>query len=256
MGMKTNRARQPHHPYRGRSTNWEFEIAGRTASGEFRMRGSSDIADLDLHRCLPVRHGHRYPGQRNLEVLHHVLSTAQQVYCESQNEARCLMVLEQQNDLAVVVTQPFVMLAVGGYIHYPDCAIRTGNGVLKVIDFRMRSMPGSQDPRAFDRARDLLASVGVEYELMFGPEGYAASNAEHLWSRRHPRYGFDAETRSRMLRLLARPARFDQVAVTLMPSRANRAREGLRHAMWRQEVITLDDGPFCDRMLIVRRDAQ
>ncbi|WP_171059366.1 TnsA-like heteromeric transposase endonuclease subunit [Arthrobacter crystallopoietes] len=244
-----------HDPYRHVLSQDRYLLLWQENGETKQKHVGPDIVSIGLEDTERVRVGRSYPHRRHYDGVYPVIETRQSVWYESMLELQCLMQLEHAGDLAGISTQPMCFVGPNRFRHYPDFFYRRSSdqtGV--VVDVRARERMDEPTRARYGLTAALCRSIGWEYEVMHGLTDWAAMNLEWLSAFRHPRFALPVPAIEQLLSHITQPISFIEAA-KLIDSRAPElAKAHLYHLMWRREVVTISDGPFCEEMLII--DAQ
>lgn len=180
----------------------------------------------------PVRAFGSFRGQRHFSGLWWSATTARHVGYESWLERDRLMMLDFDQTVVGVSSQPFWLRWPGGR-HVPDYFARLACGTGVVVDVRADDRIRPEDAEKFATMATACGHVGWHYRRVGTPEPMLAANLRWLAGYRHPRCR-DAPTALRLQAVLHRPMPLEQ-AVELAGDRL-RVLPTLFHLMWAQDV--------------------
>lgn len=213
------------------------ELVFRTEAGERRIP-LVDAWSVPLESALPVRSFPSYRRQRHFPGLWWCATTGAHVGFESWLERDHLMLLDHDQAVVGVASQPFWLFWATAdgkrRSHAPDYFARRVDGSAVVIDCRPAERIRPRDAVKFDATRNACELLGWDYRLVGAPDAVVVRNLRWLAGYRHPRYQV-AEVAAALVTVFDRPlpllagaeAVGDPIAVLPV----------LFHLLWRQDLL-------------------
>jgi hypothetical protein len=160
------------------------------ATGEVRPAYLSAAATLPFESMHPVRSFPRYRGQRNNPGLWWSATTREHVGFESWLERDRLTLLDFDQDVVAIASQPFRLLwdgENGRRSHVPDFFVRRVDGSAVVVDVRPAARTRPADVAVFTATDRACGQAGWAYRLVHEPDPVLMANVRWLAGYRHPR---------------------------------------------------------------------
>lgn len=160
--------------------------------GRYRIeRATSSLLHEDFASVPPVREGVQYQNRLNRHSRYFFLPERKHKFCESGLESDSLMMLEFEQRIARVASQPMLMLFRAGskaLRHYPDFFGVAPNGDLVVFDVKPSGRMNDKVRDQFDETARLCAQVGWRHEVVHEDHPVRTMNLQWLRAARQSHY--------------------------------------------------------------------
>lgn len=153
------------------------------AKRDLRWMPFSDAAEeIDFAKALPVREFPAYREQRNFPGQYWSATTGDFLYYESWLERDSLMLLDFDDDIVGLATQPFWLHGTRAgkrWSHCPDIAVRHRDGSLGIVDVKPTARLEKFEERA-GWTRAACEQVGWRFSIVSEPEPVLLNNVAWL----------------------------------------------------------------------------
>lgn len=210
-----------------------WEITHQGSNGPAVRRPLLAARDLPLDVFTTIREFPRYPGQRNRTCEYFAATTNDYVACESKLERQIAQILDFDNDVVAIVSQPFgVHVLASGQPLVPDFLAVHRDGARRVIDVSPAEYVGKEKRSiGFQRKRTACELLGWEYEVLTEPPPALARNIEALAGFRFAPPAL-ADLREAAIRAFSPPAPLGRTAARVGPT--VQSKPVVFHLCWRR----------------------
>jgi hypothetical protein len=169
-----------------------FEVAYTSQDGVEHRAALTDAWSVRFEMCLPARRFPSYKRQRNYPGRYWSATTGHHVGFESWLERDHVMLLDHDQDVVGIASQPFWLFWATPEgktrSHAPDYFARHTNGGALVLDCRPTERIKPADAAKFDATRRACELVGWSYRVSGVLDAITVANVRWLAGYRHPRH--------------------------------------------------------------------
>jgi len=235
------------------------ELIWRDATGRLRHRAiGTACLDLPLETATPIREIPNYKDRVSYRGTYWFSQTGRSLRTESVAESRGLMLLDFQEDVVAITTQPFAIVRAGYRLppKVPDYWVVYGNGVRAVGEVRPEGKIDVAAEEAFRESAMICERIGWEFSLTAEPTGAVLETVKLLAGFRFPRYAPSDAVVDAVLEFCRAPRRIVDVAHMLSPASTGQVTPAIYHLLWLGvlQLETLDAPLNWDTTVTVRGD--